>query len=137
MQLSISKRRIIARTALILGMFGPGIFLSLDPNHFTTTKVLATSLNFSPSLVVFIGILLVLASIGAWWEKVRDASFVIGGIFYLMIMLAYMIALFAGQQVGALILALPVLVWVYFEATLTSSQEREGISRPEWRKERG
>jgi len=118
-------RLLTARAALLFGMFLPGILLATDPNHWTTTQTLYQSLHFSPLLTAILGGLLVIASIIGLFDKWRDVCYLAGLVFYVLIALANLIALIKGENVGALVGTLPVLLWLYAEATLQASQRHE------------
>lgn len=121
-------RDAIARITLVLGMIGPGLFLAIDPDGWTTSAVLADALHIPLGFISLIGILLIVGGLIALvFPKLIDFCYAYASIFFLMVWIGSIIALFEGITVGALLLAFPVLIWVYAEAVVTVAQRREHV----------
>lgn len=122
---NLHVRQRVARIVLLIGALGPGIAL-LDPGKWGRSPVLH-QLSSLPVPLQFFGVSLILASILIIIPKLRDIGYIWVAMFYLVVNISGLIAVYNGHASSALIFALPVLLWLYLEAAITASRDEAQV----------
>lgn len=120
-------RRSIGRVFLFLGMGVPGFLLTFFARTWTNSIALG-EVQHIPHALLVLGILLLLGSLLVLFERYRDFGYILGAVFYSVILLGDIFSFYHNDHhASAIASSVPVLIWIYAEAAITASRTRENI----------
>jgi hypothetical protein len=105
----------------------PGFLLTFFARTWTNSIALG-EVQHIPHALLVLGILLLLGSLLVLFERYRDFGYILGAVFYSVILLGDIFSFYHNDHhASAIASSVPVLIWIYAEAAITASRTRENI----------